>query len=337
MKKGYAQLICKLDQRTQRSQWSMVFTGLCHALRSTKQECEEKNACRSQHEGCNSKNHHFLQNLTRKCTIATGSKSDRGSACLSTSHASYGKQEKTCRVEEQLPIASKPKPEWSVGKTLSMWTISIEQTSGKYRHLPAYWFFLCFFTIKNKQNEEHLPPDARWYNYIGKKGYAKHFCMTCSGLAGTTLGSPRRRRWQGRGRWQGRATATWFLSLIFCLDLHLWMCRRERPWPRIGWYQVISIPKLPKPSPSHQNATSWCGRLMRRRRRNSKGGLAVRNPVPAKCSCHTGQLRYFLPPGFLLVRKTQTDRTARRFLVTMVRLAMRLHGWRWTSATSKSC
>ena len=42
MKKGYAQLICKLDQRTQRSQWSMVFTGLCHALRSTKQECEEK-------------------------------------------------------------------------------------------------------------------------------------------------------------------------------------------------------------------------------------------------------------------------------------------------------
>ena len=95
-------------------------------------------------------------------------------------------------------------------------------------------------------------------------------------------------------------------ELIFCLDLHLWMCRRERPWPRIGWYQVISIPKLPKPSPSHQNATSWCGRLMRRRRRNSKGGLAVRNPVPAKCSCHTGQLRYFLPPGFLLVRKTQT-------------------------------
>ena len=42
MKKGYAQLICNLDQRTQRSQWSMVFTGLCHVLRSTKQECEEK-------------------------------------------------------------------------------------------------------------------------------------------------------------------------------------------------------------------------------------------------------------------------------------------------------
>ena len=38
----HAQLICKLDQRTQRSQWSMVFTGLCHVLRSTKQECEEK-------------------------------------------------------------------------------------------------------------------------------------------------------------------------------------------------------------------------------------------------------------------------------------------------------
>ena len=145
MKKGYAQLICKLDQRTQRSQWSMVFTGLCHALRSTKQECEEKNACRSQHEGCNNKNHLFLQNLARKCTIAKGSKSGRQSARLSTSHASYGKQEETCRVEEQLPIASKPKPEWSVGKTLSMWTISIEQTSGKYRHLPAYCFLMIFY------------------------------------------------------------------------------------------------------------------------------------------------------------------------------------------------
>ena len=131
-------------------------------------------------------------------------------------------------------------------QNISMWTISIEQTSGKYRHLPAYWFFLCFFTIKNKQNEEHLPPDARWYNYIGKKGYAKHFCMTCSGLAGTTLGSRRRRRWQGRGRWQGRATATWFLRLIFCLDLHLWMCRRERPWPRIGCYQFLNFLNLPQ-------------------------------------------------------------------------------------------
>ena len=110
-----------------------------------------KNAWRSQHEGCNSKNHHFLQNLTRKCTIAKGSKSDRGSACLSTSHASYGKQEKTCRVEEQLPIASKPKPEWSVGKTLSMWTISIEQTSGKYRHLPAYCFFNDFLPLRTSK------------------------------------------------------------------------------------------------------------------------------------------------------------------------------------------
>lgn len=31
------------------------------------------------------------------------------------------------------------------------------------------------FTIKKKQNEEHLPPDARWYNYVGKKGTRNTF------------------------------------------------------------------------------------------------------------------------------------------------------------------
>ena len=311
----------------------MVFTGLCHALRSTKQECEEKNACRSQHEGCNSKNHHFLQNLTRKCTIAKGSKSGRQSACLSTSHASYGKQEKTCRVEEQLPIASKPKPEWSVGKTLACGRSASnkhQESIGTFQHIDFLWFF----TIKNKQNEEHLPPDARWYNYIGKKGYAKHFCMTCSGLAGTTLGSPRRRRWQGRGRWQGRATATWFLSLIFCLDLHLWMCRRERPWPRIGCYQFLNFLNLPQVIRTllPDVAGWWEGHA-----ETAKAAWQFAILSQPSAVVILDNFAIFLPPGFLLVRKTQTDRTARRFLVTMVRLAMRLHGWRWTSATPKSC
>ena len=158
--------------------------------------------------------------------------------------------------------------------------------------------------------------------------------MTYSGLAGTTLGSRRRRRWQGRGRWQGRATATWFLRLIFCLDLHLWMCRRERPWPGIGWYQFLNFLNLPQVIRTllPDVAGWWEGDV-----ETAKAAWQFAILSQPSAVVILDNFAIFLPPGFLLVRKTQTDRTARRFLVTMVRLAMRLHGWRWTSATSKSC